>query len=197
MGLVCFALTSYIRNNSLYHTFSSGSEYRTWYNLRMNHHRNMKGKFFEIAYPFAIGVVSLILAVGVYTKLRLHPSAVALFNTMGLSAFIGAFGLIQFIILVCLLFKPTRIIGTLVGSAYYGAGVAMMLASGQSATAAGITLVLIWFIHKCTWWSMWSHGYHCACDECEKGHEVMPRDRNTMCKCDKPHCRCVEGSCDC
>ena len=163
----------------------------------MEHHHNpTKRKHFSIAHTIAIGIVSFMLLLGAYTKLSMHPDAVQLFATLHLLPFMKAFGLIQVIIALCLWWRPTRIIGTLVASAYFGAGAIMMLSIHESAITATLLLLLTWLIHKCSWWSMWSHGYHCGCASCLSGDHLLPKD-TAMCQCGKSGCRCVDGTCTC
>lgn len=169
----------------------------SWYTfIHMSHHNPTTRKHFPIVHTLAIAVVSIMLALGAYTKLVAHPDAVWLFDQLNLLAFMKAFGLVQIIIMLSLWWKPTRIIGTLIGSAYFGAGAVMMLSIGQSATTSTVLLLLTWVIHKCTWWSMWKHGYHCACNACSTGNHVLPRDPR-LCDCNKEGCRCEHGSCTC
>lgn len=163
----------------------------------MSHHHNpTKRKHFGIVHTVALVLVSIMLAVGAFTKLSMNPDAVWLFTELRLLAFMKAFGLVQIIILVCLWFKPTRIIGTLLASAYFGAGVVMMLTIGQSALMSTGLLLLVWIIHKCTWWSMWKHGYHCACRSCNAGNDILPKEKK-LCACGIPGCVCEHGSCTC
>jgi hypothetical protein len=144
----------------------------------MSHHVNPTNrKHFPIVITIALGIVSLMLILGAFTKLSMHPAAVSLFSQLHLLPFMKGFGLIELIILVCLWWKPLRIMGTLIASAYFGAGAVMMLAMGESAFMATLSLLLVWLIHKCTWWSMWKHGWHCGCKACVSGHHVMPPEK--------------------
>lgn len=166
----------------------------------MSHHNPTTRPHYSIVHTLAIGIVSIMLALGAYTKLSGHADAVWLFGELDLLPFMKAFGLIQIIILLCLWWKPTRIIGTLIASAYFGAGVVMMLSIGQSALASTVLLLLTFIIHKCTWWSMWKHGYHCACDACASGDTVFPKDGAhdiRACQCGKDGCVCAHGKCSC
>lgn len=163
----------------------------------MSHHHNPTNrKHFGIVHVFALSIVSFMLLLGAYTKLSQHPDAVWLFTSLDLLPFMKGFGLIQIIIALCLWWKPTRIIGTLVASAYFGAGVVMMLSIGESALMSTLLLLLTWVIHKCTWWSMWKHGYHCACTACNVGNDILPKEKK-FCDCGKPGCRCEHGMCTC
>lgn len=144
----------------------------------MHHHDNpTHRKHFPIVITIALVIVSLMLALGVYTKLSMHPAAIELFNRLNLAPFMRAFGWVQLIILVCLWWKPLRILGTLLASAYFGAGAIMMLALGESAFMSTLCLVLVMVIHKCTWWSLWRHGWHCGCKTCTAGQQVLPVTR--------------------
>jgi hypothetical protein len=143
----------------------------------MHHHNPTHRKHFPIVIALALAIVSIMMILGVYTKLSGHPAAVSLYQELNLLPFMKAFGIVEFIILVCLWWKPLRILGTLLASAYFGAGAVMMLSIGESALTATLILILVWIIHKCTWWSMWKHGWHCACSSCTKGHRVLPVEK--------------------
>lgn len=162
----------------------------------MHHHNPTTRKHFPLVHMLALIIVSVMLALGAYTKLTEHPASIDLFGRLSLLPFMKAFGIIQLIILLCLWWKPLRIIGTLIASAYFGAGVVMMLSLGESALMSTITLLLIWIIHKCSWWSMWKHGYHCSCKSCSLGQDILPKER-PLCDCGKDGCRCERGSCAC
>jgi len=162
----------------------------------MSHHNPTSRKNFTIIHRVAVVLLTLMLALGAYTKLAGHPDAIALFTRLNLLPFMKAFGLIQLIIIFCLWWKPLRILGTLLASAYFGAGVVMMLSLDESAVMSSILLLLTWIIHKCTWWSMWNHGYHCGCSDCMANVGVLPKDKK-YCDCNKPGCRCEHGKCDC
>ncbi len=162
----------------------------------MSHHNPTTRPFFGALYTIAIIIVSILLALGAYTKLSMNPSAVALFQNLHLLSFMKAFGMIQIIILLCLWWKPTRIIATLIASAYFGAGVVMMLSLGESALMSTIALLLTWLIHKCSWWSMWKHGYRCGCKACSADAGLLPHTKK-WCECGKPGCECEHGKCAC
>lgn len=165
--------------------------------MHRDHHNPTHRKHFPIVHLTAVIIVSLMLALGAFTKLAGHPDAVMLFERLNLLPFMKAFGIIQIILIVCLWWKPLRILGTLIASAYFGAGAVMMLAIGENALVSTILLVLVWIIHKCTWWSMWHHGYHCACKTCIANNGVLPKVTTTPCPCNKPGCACVDGKCVC
>ena len=170
----------------------------TYSYMNIEHHHNpTKRKHFPLVHLLALVVVSCMLALGAYTKLSAHPDAVALFSRLNLLHFMKAFGIIQIILIACLWWRPLRIMGTLIASAYFGAGAVMMLALGESALVSTILLVLVWIIHKCSWWAMWHHGYHCSCKACMSGNTVLPKEAPGLCACNKPGCRCVDGHCVC
>jgi hypothetical protein len=162
-----------------------------------HHHNPTKRKHFPAMHLLAVVVVSFMLLLGAYTKLTMHPDAVSLFDRLNLLPFMKSFGIIQIIIAFCLWWKPLRIIGTLIASAYFGAGAVMMLSVGESALVSTVLLVLVWIIHKCSWWSMWHHGYHCSCRTCATNTGMLPKETSDPCPCNKPGCRCVKGACVC
>lgn len=165
--------------------------------INEHHHNPTKRKHFPTVHLFAVIVVSVMLALGAYTKLANHPDAVALFERLNLLPFMHSFGIIQIILIACLWWKPLRIMGTLIASAYFGAGAVMMLALGESALVSTILLVLVWIIHKCSWWSMWHHGYHCSCKACMTEGGLLPKGDARPCPCGKAGCQCAQGRCTC
>jgi hypothetical protein len=140
------------------------------------HHNPTNRKHFPVILFLALTIVSIMLLLGAYTKLSAHPEAIKLFERLSLLPFMKGFGVIQLIIAICLWWRPLRIIGTLLASAYFGAGAIMMLSLGESAFISTLCLILIWIIHKCTWWGMWKHGWHCGCKTCRSGNHVLPSE---------------------
>ncbi|MCC6198650.1 hypothetical protein IT401_00300 [Candidatus Nomurabacteria bacterium] len=144
-------------------------------------------------HPFrslALLIVSVMLLVSTYTKFAGTTSAVSLFDNLNLLPYMKAFALVQIIILLCLWCRSSRHFGLLLASAYFGAGIVMLLSLGQNPLLQVILLFLIWAIalvrrNHC--------GHCCDCGKCS----LKDNATANKCNCGKPGCRCKEGACPC
>ena len=116
-----------------------------------------------------IGIVSLLFLLSAGEKLTNNAQMVALFHTLNLDTFLHGCGLIEIIIVITLLWRPTRIISTLLASAYLGGAIALMFSIGDTAIFPGLTLLMVWAIAKINLWIAWKHGYGCTCERCAPG----------------------------
>ncbi len=139
---------------------------------------------------FALLVVSVMLLMSIYTKFAGTTSAVSLFSSLNLLPYMKAFALVQIIILLCLWCRSTRRFGLLLASAYFGAGIVMLISLGQNPLVQAILLLLIWAIALIRR----SHCAHCCdCDKCS----LKETAADGKCTCGKKGCTCKEGKCTC
>ncbi|HVY36266.1 MAG TPA: hypothetical protein VG982_03295 [Candidatus Paceibacterota bacterium] len=155
----------------------------------------MHRKKIHLVQTLLVLAVSIVLIIGIVHKLSHQPSTIAFFTQMHLENFVQAFALIEIIIVLTLLWHPTRMISVLVGSAYFGAGVIMLLSINQSPILPAATLIALWLIQKLNWWNLWRHGYNCGCKMCST-HRGESLDGKEWCNC-KPGCPCEKGMCNC
>ncbi len=147
-------------------------------------------------------LVALVLTLSALAKFMGRESIQTLFASVGLEAFIIRIAVVQLIIVACLFYKPLRSLGVLIGSAFLGGAIFMLVATDQSPLSATLTLLILWAAYKLEWWGYWNHYTEdCACGWCKpeennkrkKGMCPNPKDE---CDCGN-HCDCPKGKCTC
>lgn len=139
---------------------------------------------FVIAYFFAAS----------YHLLWGDSRMVTLLQSFNLGAFQMAFGMIALIIVIGIIWRPLRMIGTLTGSAFVGGALVMALASGRCIALVGGVLLSLWIVLKLSWWKHW-----CLCGKCSSCRARLEKETlvTEKCDCAKPGCMCERGKCDC
>ncbi len=112
-----------------------------------------------------IGIVSAMFLMSAYGKLTSAPMAVQMLDTLHLEGFRVALGWIEIVIVLALIWRPTRNIAVLIGTAYLGAAIASEFMLGANGLIPGLTMLGLWIIQKLNWLSM-KHGNTCGCGIC-------------------------------
>lgn len=117
-----------------------------------------------------------------------------LLQMVHLSAFRMAFGMIALIIVIGIIWRPLRMIGTLTGSAFLGGALLLALAYGGHIALIGGVLLALWIVLKLSWWKHWCLCGTCTTCRARLEKEVTVTDK---CDCNKPGCTCERGKCVC
>jgi uncharacterized membrane protein len=123
------------------------------------------------------------------------------FGTLHLTNFRIAFAAIALIISVCLIWRPLRMMGTLLGSAYLGGALLISFTLGENPAIAALALISLWVVLKLSWWKHWCLCGHCDRCRARLESEVTVKEKTSgmkkdMCGC-KPGCMCERGKCTC
>jgi len=114
-------------------------------------------------------------------------------TTVHLESFRIAFAGVAGIIGLCLLWRPTRMIGTLLASAYFGGALIISFATMTNPLFPACALLATWIVLKLSWWKHWCLCGHCT--NCTKrlDAEIAIKEK---CGC-RPECSCERGTCLC
>jgi uncharacterized membrane protein len=77
------------------------------------------------------------------------------FENLHLSSFRIGFAAVALIIIVCLLWRPLRMLGTLIASAYLGGALIVSFAFGTNFLVPTLALLSVWVVLKLSWWKHW------------------------------------------
>lgn len=140
-------------------------------------------------------IIIVLLFLNGLAKFSMNELALTKFVSLGLeSAHMRAIGLIEMVIALVMVFRPTRRIGYQLATAYLGGAIGITLLTGGRTIVPLAVLLAMWFAH----WLIepyWCRCILCKGPDCPDCKEGMC-DRHEMCHCSK-HCRCVSGNCDC
>ena len=148
----------------------------------------MKMKKQSIIATVLFALISVIFLMSGYQKLAGGLSVRMMFGSMNIAAYRIPLGIIEFIIVPTLLWKPLRTVGTLIATGYLGGAIMTTLVLGMSPVAPGAIIVVLWIAYKLDRWVSWMHCDCGTCSWCEK-----------ECAC-KPECKeknCTKSTCTC
>ena len=106
---------------------------------------------------FLFTLVGIVLTLSAVAKFTGRENMQSLFASVGLEAFVIRIAVVQIIIVACLFYKPLRSLGVLIGSAFLGGAIFMLVATDQSPLSAALTLLVLWVAYKLEWWGYWKH----------------------------------------
>jgi len=155
----------------------------------------MHRKKIHIVQTLFLALVIAAFAGSAVCLLKGSPQTIARLSSFNLDMFRNAFAVINLIIVMTLIWRPTRMIGSLIATAYLGGAIALMLEHGLNPIWPTVILLIVWLVHKMNWWKMWHHGYSCGCKVCS-GERKESHDGKDWCEC-KPGCVCEKGACTC
>ena len=131
-------------------------------------------------------IISAAFLMSAYGKFTADPTTVQMFEALDLAAFRNALGIIEVIIVLALWWRRTRMIGTLIASAYLGGAIASDLSLGGIGIVPALVLGMTWISLKL---SRRAHG----CHACKNGTCPIHTEK---CGC-KEGCDCAKGACNC
>lgn len=135
-------------------------------------------------------IVGIILSLSALGKFVGRESLQTLFASVSMEAFIIRIGVVQLIIVACLMYKPLRSLGVLIGSAFLGGAIFMLIATDQNPLSAALTLLMLWTAYKLEWWGYWNHyTENCRCGWCKRSAPVLCNCTDD-CSCPKDNCIC-------
>jgi uncharacterized membrane protein len=116
------------------------------------------------------------------------------FENLHLAGFRIGFAAIALIIALCILWRPLRMMGTLLGSAYLGGALVIAFAFGTHCIVPALALLSLWVVLKLSWWKHW-----CLCGQCEHCTTRLNAEMKIkeFCDCGKKGCKCERGKCTC
>lgn len=133
-------------------------------------------------------LISLVFLMSGYQKLAGGIDIRMMFGSMNIAAYRIPLGIIEFIIIPTLIWKPLRTVGTLIATGYLGGAIMASLVLGMSPVVPGAIMVVLWVAYKLDMWVSWTH---CGCGTCSRC--------KTDCAC-TPACKdkgCTKGTCKC
>lgn len=123
-------------------------------------------------------LVSIVIFLSAMGKFAGRETIASLFTGLGMEEYMLRIATAQLIIVVCLMWKPLRHLGTLLGSAFLGGMIFMMVATGNNPLSAVLTLLMLWVAYKLHWWNHW------------RSHKEAPHEFITSCNCKDDQCTC-------